>query len=243
MKNKIIMMMFAIFLLASIINVSAIEYYQVKSFQGNQTTRSHTLLIADTSGLVSDHIKSGNPFQAYFLYTIYVQKWNTDNPDYAVQNCNMTIRFLDSLDNSSDIIFNRVFTGVEEDTINAKYFVELYTSDLVTATIDCLFSGTRPDDLDMPITISTVAPTWECKACQYYEWSVLEQDIVKAQTIGSNTIEVMEFIKGVVLLNFEIIIAIFWIILIIAGLTATSLIFIGVYWLFLWFRSIGRGIK
>lgn len=228
------MMMFAIFLLASLTTISAVEFYQVQSFQGNFTTRNHIYLKWDTGNLASDHIKSGNPLQAYFYYTIYIKKWNEENPDYSVQNCNMTIRLVG--DNRT--IYNEIFTGAEEDTINAKYFIELNKDDLYTNTIDCEFSGIRPDDLDMPVTISVVTPTWECKACQYYEWSILSQDIIKAQTIGENTVEVFEFIKELIYLNFEIIIAIFWLILIGVSFVATSLIFVGIYWLFLYLRRV-----
>ena len=64
------------------------------------------------------------------------------------------------------------------------------------------------------------------------EWSVLEKDILKADTIGDNVVTISDYIKRLFLLNFEIFLALFWIFLILMVFGAISLIFLGVYWIF-----------
>ena len=238
MKTKILTLMFGILLLMSIANVSAVQYYQSKSFIGDDTTRIHASLFWDFGELSDDSVRSGNSLQTYVWYNIYPSTWNRANPNYAIQYCNMTVNFFGHMDNVSTLIYNKTYTGVGDDDPNAKYFVELTKGDGYTVTVDCVFAGIRPELLELPADFSIVTPTWECKSCQQYEWSLLEQDIAKAKTIGENTVDVVGFIKQLVLLNFEIVIALFWLILIGTTFVASSLVFVGIYWLFLYLRKV-----
>ena len=240
MKNKIITLMLGILLLVTMANVSAVQYFQTKSFIGNDTTNLYASVFWDFGELTKENIKGGNPLQTYVLYNIYPSYWNLANPDYAVQTCNMTIRFFQYMDNSSRIIYNKEYTGATDDDPNAKYFVKLNKGDGYSVDVTCQFSGIRPDSLDIPADFSIVTPTWECKACQFYEWSLLEQDIAKAKVIGENTKDVVGFIKQLILLNFEIVLALFWLILIAVSFMGTSLIFVGIYWMFLYLRKVTK---
>ena len=240
MKNKIITLMLGILLLVSITNVSAVQYFQTKSFIGNDTISAYASVFWGFDELTKENIKSGNPLESYVWYNIYPSEWNLANPDYAVQTCNMTIRFFQFMDNSSRIIYNKEYTGATDDDPNAKYFVKLNKGDGYSVTIDCKFSGIRPDSLDMPSDFSIVTPTWECKACQFYEWSLLEQDIAKAKVIGDNTRDVVGFIKQLVSINFEIVLSLFWLVLIAVSFLGTSLIFVGIYWMYLYLRKVAK---
>jgi len=73
-----------------------------------------------------------------------------------------------------------------------------------------------------------------------YKWNLLEQQTAVTKNVGDNTLEVFDFIKKLVYLNFEILIAIFWLIMIGFVFLAFSLIFTGIYWLFLYLKRVAR---
>jgi len=241
MKNQIMLLMLGIILLTSIANVSAVQYFQDRYFVGNDTTRVHASLFWDIGYLTPDHVTGGNKLQTYIYYNIYPADWNSQNAlNYSVQYCNIQINFFKEMDNSSTLIYNATYTSATDDIYNAKYFVELEQNDGYTADIDCKFAHQRPSRLELPADFSMVTPSWECKACQMYKWNLLEQQTAVTKNVGDNTLEVFDFIKKLVYLNFEILIAIFWLIMIGFVFLAFSLIFTGIYWLFLYLKRVAR---
>jgi hypothetical protein len=239
MKNKILIFMLALFLLISIANISAVQYWQQKFFIGNDTSRIRAVVFYETS-IGENYIKGGKSFDSYVWYNIYPVKWNTENPNYAVEYCNISVYFWERFENSTYPIFNRTYTTLTDDDFNAKYYVQMQEGDGYIVDGFCKFLGTRPNNLEMPMDFSIVTPTWECKSCQLYEWTLLERDIVKAKNIGTKTSTIMDYIKELVLLNYEFIIILFWFILILLASSSVGLIFIGVYWLFLYLRNIAK---
>ena len=85
-----------------------------------------------------------------------------------------------------------------------------------------------------------VTPTWECKACQLYEYSVQQKDITKAQVIGNNVVTISDYIKKLFVLNFEIWLMLFWIFLILMILVGVGLIFFGVFWVYSYLRKLTK---
>jgi len=241
-KKNVIALVVVLFLFISIAGVSAVQYFQGKTFIDDDRINNRASYFWDVGDLTSDHVKSGGKLQVYVRYDVYTAKWNRDNPDYAVDNCNFTIEFLDGFTGNMTIIYNQIFTGITEDVSMAKYFVELDKGDGFNANFNCKFSGIRPELLEMPVSMSIVTPTWECKECQYYEWSILEIDVQKAKTIGDNTADVVDYIKSLIILNYEFFVIFFWIFLLAIGWFAFSLIFIGVYWLYLYLKGVS-GIR
>lgn len=230
-----------VFLLVfTLANVSAVQYWQYKEFKSDDTIEMRAFMGWDVGDLTSDHIKTGNKLQTYVLYDVYTADWNLKNTNYTVDNCNFTIEFSDVTTGQNSILYNEVFTGATTDVSRAKFFVQLDKGDSYTAVFNCKFSGQVPELLEMPVTMSLVTPTWECKACQYYEWSKLDIDIQEAKTIGDNTLDVIQYIKALIVLNYEFVIIFFWIFLISIGMFGFSLIFIGVYWLYLYLRGVSK---
>jgi hypothetical protein len=131
---------------------------------------------------------------------------------------------------------NETITKDDPDIFRDKYFVRLKQGDSMRSELNCVYENNRPEKFEIPASMTIVTPTWECKSCQYYEWSVIERDILKAESIGANTVEVVDYIKRLISLNFEIVIAMFWIALIFVTGLSTSLIFVAIYWLFLFLR-------
>lgn len=240
MNKNITATIMVLLLIGIMANVSAVQYAQTKVFKDNDTVWMRTYYTWDIGDLLDDHIKNGNDLEAYIRYDVYTSAWNKDNPDYAVDNCNFTVEKYSILTKNTSIIYNRVFTGATTDVSMAKYFVSLRKGEFFTSDVKCKFSGLRPELMEMPFNLAIVTPTWECKACQSYEQSKLDINIEKAQTIGDNTVETIDYMKQLIILNFEFVVIFFWIFLISIGWFSMSLIFLGVYWLYLYLRKVSK---
>lgn len=246
MKKKYIFGL-SIFLIALLMlsNVSAfVQYFQRKSVRDGNILEWRVSVFwqqgASHPDGDEDSVSKGNPLDLYLRYDILTETWNTDNPEYSVQNCNITIFFDSYLTNSSEILFHQNY--INEDGEGRKYFVRMRNLDSMAGEIECLFNGTIPEGLEMPANIGLTTPTWECKACQFYEWSVLQRDLAKAEALGNNRVETIDYMKELFLINYSAWIIIFWLILLSFGFVAISLIFIGLYWLFIFLRKISKDI-
>jgi hypothetical protein len=225
-------MIILIFIVSILPNSSAlVQFWQKKSDKGNGTIQDW-LVVCYTKG-VDDFIKSNNAFEGYVWYSVYIQKWNNDNPDYQFEYCNLTIEQSTAVTNYSEV-YSINYTDADADVINAKYFVQLPDRSCATAYVRCKYEPfANRSGLDIPVNLNFVTPSWECKACQFYEWSLIEGDVVKAQEIGENVVQVSSYIKKLFLLNFEIWLALFWIFLILMIFVAIGMIFLLIYWLYL----------
>jgi len=234
MKKNIITLIVGIFLLVSMISFTnaQIQFWQ-KNWQGDgvgevpyNVTRNHAYIQYNKD--IDDNIKGNNPLNVIVKYDAYVETWNELNPEYPVDWCNFTITYFPTIQNNSVQLFNKLIT---DDYRNADYFVVLYDGDNFIADMDCHFSGGN-NSLRVPASFQISTPTWECKACQYYEWRITEQKIEKTETIGDYVVDVSEKIKNLINLNYEIWLALFWVILIIIAVHSTALLFIGLIWMF-----------
>jgi hypothetical protein len=235
MKYKIMTLMLAILLVVNL--TSAVQYHQQRILQNDSvTTRIHSFVFRDISGISENHIKANNPLELYVQYDVYIKSWNEKNPNYKVDNCNVLVRYNSNLENETQVLLNETYTENDTDIFRDKYFVTLETRESILVDIDCEFETNR--SIDTPADFTIVTPTWECQACQMYEWTLTERDIIKAEVIGDNTVEVIDYIKELITINFEIIISLFWIVLILTALVPMSLVFVGIYWLFLYLRRI-----
>ncbi len=234
--KKIILLMIAVFLLAS---VSADMIYWQQKWEGDgvgvvpfNVTKIHAVVNYDAD--LNSFVTGGSQFEFYFWYDIYVQSWNELNPDYSVDWCNFTIQKFPSTSSNATFTYNRLFT---DDYRNAKYFLRLDDGDTIFADIDCHFNSTN-HSLIIPASLQAVTPTWECKACQFYEWTLLERDILKAEAVGDNIVDVVAVMRSLINLNFEIWLALFWIVLIVIAVHSTGLLFIGLIWLFAYLKNL-----
>ena len=243
MKKQILMLMLGMILLISISSISAeISYWQTKENIGNGTIKNHLVLFYSKGGfgISDDYVSGNNPYEVYLLYNVYVNKWNTENPNYKISDCNLVIKFWGHLENTTAVVFNQTWTGTDPDVLNVKYFMRLSDGDGLLADEICDYTNSTYTGLELPAEMQIVTPSWECKACQYYEWSLVEGDVAKAQTIGDNVVSVSGYIKKFFMLNFEIWLALFWLFLIIMIFISISFIFVGVYWLFLYLKNVTK---
>jgi len=242
MKKQIILTIFAFLLLVSISFASAeIQFWQQKYDMGNGTLQNHLIAFYSKGGfgITDDYVSGNNPYEAYILYNIYVKKFNAENPNIKIDNCDLIVNFAGKVGNTT-IILNKSYTEIDDDIFNAKYFIKLKDGEGIIADQICYFQNKSYDDLEFPVDMQLVTSSWECKACQYYEWSVQEENIAKTKSIGDNIVSISNYIKQLFMLNFEIWLALFWIFLILMIFTSIGLIFIGIYWLAIYFKRIIR---
>lgn len=241
MKKIIITLIGMVFLLVIIPSVlSEIDFWQVKHSHGNGTIVQN-YLVSDYSknGYLfnDDYVTGNNPYIVYLLYNIYPKKYNQDNPTDKVINCSWVVRKL--TDGDPIILVNETYTENDSDIMNAKYFVQLNDGEGVTADQTCYFENASTE-LSLPAEMQLITPTWECKACQLYEWTLIERNVAKSKSVGDNITTIMNYIQRLFLINFEIWLALFWIFLILCIFMSISFIFWGIYFVFLYLRRLAK---
>jgi hypothetical protein len=233
MKNKIIVSMTVLALLLMISNIMAVEYFQTKENMGNNTLRNRIFVYYNPLDATESFIKDGYPLEIVVNYRSYVNTWNQLNPQNAIDHCNITINYFSGLNNLTTTVLQTNFSNVI-DYETDQYFFRLYPKDSFSSEMDCLYEITPPITLEMPVEQSISSPTNACKSCQYYKWTVQERKIIKAQNLGDKTVVVVEYIKQLFIINFEIVAVLFWIALIILLLASIGLIFFGMSYIIFW---------
>lgn len=242
MKKIIISLICMIFLIGL---VSAdMEYFQKRLDMGNGTLKNHIFTMYSKGGFgTADYIKGDNPYELYFLANSYIQTWNSQNTFYKIRKCEINISILKAFSNNSNSVHYQNFTSLDADQKEIKYFVQLHDGDSVSADGICYFENTSYDfnkGLYMPLEIQLVSPTWECKACQLYENSLLSDNVAKSKTIGDHIVTISDYIKKLFMINFEIVLALFWLSMIMLLFTAISFIFLIAYYLYAYLRRVGK---
>lgn len=189
---------------------------------------------AITSVSPSDYITGNNPFEMYIQYNIYPKTFNSNNPNFKIDYCNFKLQYWASLENTPITLFEQNYTDKDEDINKAQYFFRMFDGDLAIGQETCYYENQSFDELILPMEMTMVTPTNQCKSCQYFLWSKLERDVSKAKSIGDNVSQISSFIQKIILLNFEIALALFWISLILIIFIVIGLIFLVGYWVFLW---------
>jgi hypothetical protein len=185
-----------------------------------------------TSELFDQSIDSGKPLEFYIQYSAFVDDWNRKSPSNRINYCNFTVFYIKSGETTQTAVYNDILTTT---TVNAQYFVRLSKGDSAAVYMDCLFAQNRT--LDMPADYTIVFPTWECKACQYYNWNKDFVRLEKAKTLGTYNVELWKYIKGLFQINFQLILIAFWIIVILVAILSIGLVFTGAYWLYLYIEK------
>jgi hypothetical protein len=227
--KKLILLIMGIFLIAS---ASAEITFWGQTFNYSDTQNLYATISYDSD--TEDFVTAGKPLEIPIAYDIYVDSWNDLNPDYPVDYCNFSVGQATAVSNVS-VVFSKL---VNDDYRNAKYFVRMEDGDFVTISMDCHFNSTNISYLIFPGSFQIEPPTWECKACQYYEWSVIERDIEKAENVGDKFTDVVDNMYNIIFINFEIWLALFWVVLIVVAVHSTGLLFVGIVWLFGYLRGL-----
>lgn len=191
---------------------------------------------------VKDAITSDNLLEVEIDFSMYPQSWNTANPNFTIENCTLTMNYFESKLNNSYILYTTTTTKNDIDIFGDKYFVRLPQKDGISVFMDCYFTNESNRVLDTPTELSIKLPTYECKSCQYYNWLKDTRSVEKAKIVGRNAVSTWEYIRELVSLNFEIILALFWLLMILIFVGAIGIIFIAIYWVFLYLKNLSKRI-
>lgn len=246
MKNKIIFGISTILLALLIIQSASavVSFYQETIFPSSSThitrTANSVFWVYGSYGGSKDIIADDNLLEVEIDYSMYPKTWNEKNINYEIENCTFTINYFENKLNQSYVFYNETIDKTMSDVMGKKYFVRLNQKDGISVFMDCYFKDPSKRVLTIPIELDIKLPTYECKSCLYYNWAVQQRSIEKAKVVGNNAVTIWDYIKEMISLNFEIILALFWLLIMIIFLGAIGLIFIGLYWAVLFLRHLAR---
>jgi hypothetical protein len=229
MRKEIIILFVALILLIN--QVSALEFFQYIQDRGNNTIRSHGYVFYSMQDGTENYINDGKPLEFYIDYYALIDTWNNINPKNNVTYCNLAGIQYSNITGSTTQAFNKNLTG---DVSNSKQFVVLYPDDSLSINLDCFYQNNAT--LIMPANFQIVTPSFACKSCQFYKWTLSTIESNKVKTLKTNFFLTFEYIKKIILLNYEVIIILYWIVLISLLLFSVSMIFYGAYWVYLFLR-------
>lgn len=225
----------AILLIASI--SADIEFFQYKQDLGNGTIKNHLFLMYSKGGS-GDYVSGNNQYEVYILYNIYPKTWNSQNPSAMVEYCNFRVFQSKGISGENIILLDKNYTDLDSDIMSDKYFIRMDDGDSFEADQTCYFQNNSFSELYLPAEEQILTPTWECKECQYYEWSLVERGAEKTQIIGGYVSIISGYIEKLISLNFEIVLALFWFFLILMVLVGISFIFIGMFWIYKYMKHL-----
>lgn len=237
-KIVILIAILSIFMLMQFTSAS-INFFQQNRYSllDNVTTSKFTSIVYLQDVLLLDKIKDNRPFEFYVQYYSFFNDWNLANANNKIKYCTFIVNYIPQPSNQSKQILN---LNITDNLETSQYFVRLNNLEASYIDLSCVFESASGRVLDLPIDYSIVMPTWECKACQYYDWSKTEATLIKATSINDFVKEDVEYIKNLLILNYNNIIILFWIFLILALLSALVLVFAIFQWIYLYIKRLGK---
>lgn len=229
MRKEIIILLALILLINQ---VSALEFFQYMQDIGNNTIRSHGYLFYSTQDNTDNYIPDGKPLEFYIQYWAKINSWNEGNPLNNVTYCNLLGIQYSNLTGSAILAFN--VSNITGEVLEAKQFVNLYPDDSLSINMDCFYKTNST--LLMPANFQIVTPSFACKSCQFYEWTLRNVEANKIAVLKDNYFLTYGYIINLFLLNYEVIIILYWIVLISLLLFSVSMVFYGAYWVYLFLR-------
>jgi len=241
--NLLIGMLFIALLLpiASALNGFTFFTYQM----GNDVTRNYGE-ISYQMGIDNYLTSKKLPLQLYISYGLDpIGDWNNQHPENQIDWCAFQVREVHNYYNKKGIAINQTTTWynttftAENDTVTKdsfRHFIEFNEQDRAYISFDCHFIGTQI--IQTPITLSISSPTWECKACQNYNYYKAHLDEVIGEGIDADTTQLEANIKDFVKLNVNLWLIGFWIIKIIFVVGVIGLIFIIMWWVYIFIRHL-----
>lgn len=190
---------------------------------------------------VGDYVKGANPYEFYLWYNLYVQKWNIDNPNLLIDNCTFIVNNYKKALNNVTTILDLTLDGTSDDILNQQFFVQLQDGDGISAYQTCNFQNRSYENVDLeliPASMEAVTPSWECKSCQFYQYTLYNRNVVKAQNITSNSITTLNYVKNLLSINFEAWLMFFWASLILIVFMAISFIFLAMFWFYKYLKGV-----
>jgi hypothetical protein len=244
MRAKLFNLLIGMLFIALLMNtVSALNGFTFYSYQiGDDTVRYYGEM--SYSQLTENYMAvKKNPNQIYITYGLEpIADWNANHPDNQIDWCMIDIGethyYGQHLQNYTITQYSTLFTA-DNTTVTPdsfRHFIEFNEQDRANATFDCHFTGIPT--IQTPISLSASTPTWECKACQSYNYYKSHLDDAIGEGIETFTRQIETNIKDFIKLIINISITIFWIIKIMFVVGVIGIIFIGIWWIYIFIRHL-----
>jgi len=197
-----------------------------------------------------NYIPKGQPSQLYVQYGLQpLADWNSQYPNSTIDYCIMRIKETHQLKTKDGYIpnivwsLNRTFTTEDIAVAENQFrqFVILYPYEYAEVYADCHFIGEN-QTIITTLTFKIVAPTWNCKPCQYYQNFKANFDDLIGDAIEININRINDNTKLILGWNIELWMTLFWIIRIIMLFAVISAIFLGLYWVWTFIKTIAKKV-
>jgi hypothetical protein len=255
MKNKIIILMTAIFLLISIASISGEEYLwnSVSLDYTDQTVNNHAFYWFDDTSETHAGMQKDIPITFYYVVQQLPYNLTNGNVDW----CNLTITHFRNIYGIFFIPFTEISTSIINTTIETQnvYFttapvtsgqitINVRKSDTLNADMKCHYENVSDlyEDNILVGQITTYMPSFECNGCSQYDFEQLTYETENAESITQNQLEIYDRVQTVIDWDFQIWLILSWVIKIAFLLLAVGLIFLGVYFFYQFLRKLSENI-
>jgi len=244
--KKIIMMMFAFFLLASMNFVSAEIYLwnDVLINQDENLTIYHAFYKADDT---SDGFRWRNKkIPIEFFYNIQTLPFSVAGG--SVDWCNFSINHYaneyDSEGNYVNTTFNHQSIYFSNGTYSGVVSIDVRDADEVTADVKCHYTNqsTLYQEHALIGRFDTIIPSYECRGCTEFTLEELSDEIGRADEITESELKIYDVVGTIVSLNYRLWLIASWIIKLFLLVFAVGLLFGGVYYLYKFLEDIAHRI-
>jgi hypothetical protein len=196
---------------------------------------------------IDNYVPKGQPYEAYITYGLEpLDAWNSRYQNSNIDWCRIIVneyhlvKTSKSTDDWSIVTsLNRTFTTQDDTVLKDAFrqFLILQKGEFARVYFDCHFTGTNLT-IDTPTSITVTAPTFECKACQYYNQFKSSFDEVIGDAIETYSQRIIKNTNLFIGWNFEIVTTGFWILKGIILIAIIGIIFLGLWWLWKFLKSL-----
>jgi hypothetical protein len=244
MRAKLFNLLIGMIFIALLMNmVSALNGFTFYSYQMNNSITRYYGEMSYSQFTENYMAIKKNPNQIYLTYGLEpIVDWNANNPANQIDWCEINIGethfYGQPLQNYTITQYSTIFTieNISVTPDSFRHFIDFNEQDRANVTFDCHFTGNPI--IQTPISLSASTPTWECKACQNYNYYKSNLDDAIGEGIQIKTTQIETDIKDFVKLIINISITLFWIIKIMFVIGVIGMIFIGIWWIYLFLRHL-----
>ena len=181
-------------------------------------------------------IPDSSPYEFAFNYNSYIFDWNNNYLDKKVDYCTIDI-YRNNLLNSTNIdVFTENYTS--ETDVNDQYFFRAFDGDTIYAYFLCHFNDSNYRTFNYPASVYVYTPTPYCQNCQYARSVSNKQSSQVVFNLNANIRVIQNYIYELILINYEIVLYLFWLFMIAILFFVVGMIFWSGYWLYFYLASV-----
>lgn len=246
MKKIIMMMMIAVFLLASMnfVQSEIFLWNDVNINQDENLTIYHAFYKVDDTSEGFRWRNRDIPIE--FFYNIQSLPFSLAGG--SVDWCNFSITHYaneyDSEGNYVDTTINRQSIYFDSGVYDGIISIDVRDADEVTADVKCHYTNqsTLYQEHALIGRFDITIPSYECRGCSEYTLEELSNEVERTDEITGNELRIYNIMGIIVNLNYRLWLIVSWIIKIFLLVFAIGLLFGGVYYLYKFLEDIAKRI-